>query len=289
MAAFGLSQALGLIAGSPLSKAGTVIAEKLPVTKSMGLSGIGGMLSQVMSDGNLSSIMKNPVAALAGQVQAQAAAAGTQVQSALGDSGAGIVNALSGAGGLSEAVSGLKAAGDRLSGLGADPQGFFDLLGHGNTVGMLGAATPPAMSFDRAAGPVTSAPALLMTQAAVDDAVQAAVAGTLPPDQAAAHIQQQAAILRAITDGSASAIAMGQGAAPMLAIAAAVGGALAVPSWASPTPIQAVLGTLVQPEARRTMDAAVAASLGAGAKAHEGIREPLSMLGRLLKKIRGEA
>ncbi|MCJ2031295.1 hypothetical protein MKK50_18170 [Methylobacterium sp. J-043] len=186
MAGFGLSQALGLIAGSPLAKAGSVIAEKLPVTKSMGLGGIGGLLSQVMQDGNLSSIMQNPVAAIAGQVQAQVQGAVAQVQAALGGAGAGLVNALSGAGGIGEAVGALKAAGDHLSGLGADPQGFFDLVAHGNMAGMLGDGAPPAMSYARAAGPVTSAPTLAETQALIDDTVQQSISGALDPDAAAA-------------------------------------------------------------------------------------------------------
>ncbi len=289
MASFGLSQALGLIAGSPLAKAGSVIAEKLPVTKSMGLGGIGGLLSQVMQDGNLSSIMQNPVAAIAGQVQAQVQGAVAQVQATLGGAGAGLVSALSGAGGIGEAVGALKAAGDHLSGLGADPQGFFDLLAHGNMVGMLGDGAPAAMGYARAAGPVTSAPVLAQTQAIIDDTVRWAVAGTLAPDAAAALIQQQADTLRAIVADSADAIARGQAAAPLLGIASAVGGALAVPSWGQATPMQSVLATLVRPQARAVMDAAVQASLGAGAGAHADVRAPLPLLAALLKKIRGEA
>lgn len=287
MTGFGLSQALGLIAGSPLSKAGSVIAEKLPVTKSMGLGGIGGMLSQVLNDGNLSSIMQNPAAAIAGQVQAQVQGAVAQVQAALGGAGAGLVSALSGAGGISEAVGALKAAGDHLSGLGADPQGFFDLVAHGNMAGMLGDGAPPVMSYARAAGPVTSAPALAETQALIDDTVQRAVAGTLGPDEAAAIIRQRAAMIQGIVTDSATALAAGQAAAPLLGIASAAGGALAVPSWALATPIQGVLATLVQPQARAAMDAAVQASLGAGVGAHNGVAEPLSVLSALLRKIRG--
>lgn len=288
MAGFGLSQALGLIAGSPLSKAGSVIAEKLPVTKSMGLGGIGGMLSQVLNDGNLSSIMQNPVAAIAGQVQAQVQGAVAQVQAALGGGGAGLVSALSGAGGVSEAVGALKAAGDHLSGLGADPQGFFDLVAHGNMAVMLGADAPSVMSYDRAAAPITSGPVLAETQTLIDQTVQQAISGALDPSAAAVIIQQQTAALQAITAESANAIAMGQAAAPLLGIASAVGGALAVPSWSAQTAAQSVLATLVQPQARAVMDAAVRASLGAGAGAHDEIAAPLSMLGRLLKTIRGE-
>lgn len=289
MAGFGLSQALGLIAGSPLSKAGSVIAEKLPVTKSMGLGGIGGMLSQVLNDGNLSSIMQNPVAAIAGQVQAQVQGAVAQVQAALGGAGASLVSSLSGTGGISEAVGALKVAGDHLSGLGADPQGFFDLVAHGNMAGMLGADAPDAMSYERAAAPITSGPVLAETQALIDQTVQQAISGALDPNAAAAIIQQQTAALQAITAESANAIAMGQAAAPLLGIASAVGGALAVPSSSLQTPIQSVLATLVQPQARRVMDEAVRASLGAGAGAHADVGRPLSVLSALLKKIRGEA
>lgn len=289
MAGFGLSQALGLIAGSPLSKAGSVIAEKLPVTKSMGLGGIGGMLSQVLNDGNLSSIMQNPAAAIAGQVQAQVQGAVAQVQATLGGAGAGLVSALSGAGGIGEAVGALKAAGDHLSGLGADPQGFFDLVAHGNMAGMLGADAPSAMSYDRAAAPITSGPVLADARSLIDDTVQQAVAGTLSPDAAAAIIRDRAEVLRAITADSADAIARGQAAAPLLGIASAIGGALAVPSSSLQTPIQIVLATLVQPQAREAMDEAVRSSLGAGAGAHVDVGRPLSALSALLRKIRGEA
>lgn len=287
MAEFGLSQALGLIAGSPLSKAGTVIAEKLPVTKSMGLGGIGGLLSKVLQDGNLSSIMQNPAAAIAGQVQAQVQGAVSQLSASIGGGAAGLVNALSGAGGLSSAIGALKAAGDALSGLGASPQGFFDLVAHGNMIGALGADAPAAMSYGRAAGPVTSGPALAEAGALVDDTVRQVLAGSMPADAAAAIIQQRADMLRAIAADSADALARGQAAAPLLGIASAIGGALAVPSSMKPTPIQDVLATLVQPQARAAMDAAAQASLGAGAAAHDGVRSPMPLLSALLKKIRG--
>ena len=288
-AAIGLPQALGLIAGSPLAKAGSVIAEKLPVTKSMGIAGLGPLLGQVMETGGLAGIMQNPMAALTGQIQAQATAAAGQVQTALGEAGQGIVTALSGAGGLTEAVTALRQAGDGLAGLGPNPQGFFDLIAHGNVVSMLGADAPAAMSLARVVAPVDSAALLAETQAQVGSVVQAAIGGTTAPEAAAAAITEQVAAIRGVVDGSAVAIQMGQTAAPLLAIASSVAGALAVPSAASATPLQVLLGSLVQPEARQAMDAAVSASLGAGAKAHEGVAEPLPMLRRLLKAIRGEA
>lgn len=286
--AIGLSQALGLIAGSPLAKAGSVIAEKLPVTKSMGIGGLGALLSQVMSTGSLAGIMQNPMAALTGQLQSQVQLAAASVQSALGSTGQGLVAALSGAGGLGDAVTALKAAGDNLSGLGANPQGFFDLLAHGNAVATLGASVPAAMSLAQATGPVDSAVLLTETQRQVGTVVQAAIGGTMSPGDAAAAVSQQAATIRGVVDASAAAIQMGQTAAPLLAIASSVAGALAVPSSSQATPFQGVLGTLVQSDARRAMDAAVAMSLGAGARAHEGVQAPLPLLARLLKTIRGE-
>ncbi|MCJ2036400.1 hypothetical protein [Methylobacterium sp. J-068] len=283
-----LPQALGLIAGSPLAKAGSVIAEKLPVTKSMGISGLGGLLSQVMSSGSLTGIMQNPMAALTSQLQAQAQQSTADVQSALGEVGQPLMAALSGGGGLAEAVIALRQAGDNLSGLGANPQGFFDLMAHTNTVGMLGEHAPAPMAFAKAAGPVDSAELLAEVQRQVEAVVQAAIGGTMAPDAAAAMISAQASAIWTVIDASMGAIQMGQNAVPMLAIASSVAGALAVPSSSSPTSVQNVIGTLVQPEARQVMDAAVTASLGVGANVHEGSKETLSLLGRLLKSIRGE-
>ncbi len=60
-----LPQALQLISGVPLMKVSTAFFEKLSITKRLdGGPGLQGLMQKVLQDGNLSSIMQNPMAAL---------------------------------------------------------------------------------------------------------------------------------------------------------------------------------------------------------------------------------
>jgi hypothetical protein len=254
-----LPQALQLISGVPLAKVGSVFAEKLSITKRLdGGAGLGSLMAQVLKNGNLSSIMQNPMAALTQGIQSQLSGLTSQLSN------------VPGASGLGNALGALQSAGDNLAGLTNGASGFFAMMGHASTVDMAGAGLPAAAAMSAVTAPLTSAGLLNSISATLPQVVRQVVAGTMSPDAATAWVQTQNFALGSITAGSAAALAYGAQMHPMIATVSSVAGALAVPPTfdaagnrqnGASTGFQGVLGSIVRPEPAAAMAASVAAQI----------------------------
>lgn len=266
----GMGQALQLMSGVPLKKVGTVFLEKLSATKRLDGGALGSLMGSVLQNGDLSSVMQNPMGALTSAVQAQASAAVSQLQGMISGAPAALVSALQGGGGLAASMSALQAAGNHLSGLTAGASGFFAMLGHETMAGMAGSALPPTASLERVTAPIASGEFLTGIAEALPGVIGQVVAGSMPVATAVTWVQGKADDALAIVSGSASALAWGQAMQPLISTVSSVAGSLAVPpvfdaagnrQEGAPTGFQGVLASLVLPEARAAMDAALAAQI----------------------------
>jgi hypothetical protein len=264
-----LPKALQLISGVPLQKVASVFAEKLSITKRLdGGGGLAGLMAQVLKDGNLSSIMQNPMAALTQGIQGQLGGLVSQLSSITG--AAGLISSLTGASGLGNALGTLQAAGDNLAGLTNGASGFFDMISHAATVDLAGAGLPISAGMDAVTAPLTSGGLLNSIGQNLPQVVGQVVSGSLSPDAALAWVQSQISAIGGVTAGSAAALAYGAQMHPMIATVSSVAGALAVPPTfdadgyrqnGAATGFQAVLGSIVQPQPAAVMAASLAAQI----------------------------
>lgn len=264
-----LPQALQLISGVPLMKVASVFAEKLSITKRLdGGPGLQGLMTKVLNDGNLSSVMQNPMGALIQTVQSQASGVASQL---LGMSGVdGLISAMSGSGGLSDAMNALQAAGDNLAGLTNGAAGFFSMLGHANTQDMAGSAMPGAYGIDVVTGPLTAGALLSTVSNSFPQIVAQVQSGAMTIDAATAWAQAQTAAAMAIVNGSANALAWSAQNHPLIAVVSSVAGSLAVPPTFDDdgyrqegvaSGFQGVLASIVQPDAATAIAASLAAQI----------------------------
>ncbi|KTS10246.1 hypothetical protein SB2_06750 [Methylobacterium radiotolerans] len=264
-----LPQALQLIGGVPLMKVGSVFAEKLSITKRLdGGAGLQGLMSKVLSDGNLSSIMMNPMATLTQGIQGQLGGLTSQLQNVTNASG--LISALTGSSGLGNALGVLQASGDNLAGLTNGASGFFSMLGHASTVDMAGSALPPGAGMDVVTGPLTAGGLLNSIGVTLPTVVSQVVSGGMDPIAATNWVQGQISTIGGIVAGSAAALAYGQQVHPLVASVSSVAGALVVPPVFDAsgnrqdgvaTGFQGVLNSLVQPGAAATIAASAAAQI----------------------------
>jgi hypothetical protein len=266
-----LPQALQLISGVPLMKVASVFAEKLSITKRLdGGAGLQGLMAQVLRDGNLSSIMQNPMAALTQGIQGQLGGMVSQLQGMVGGGPAGLISALTGSTGLGNALGALQAAGDNLAGLTNGASGFFSMLGHASTVDMAGAALPVSAAMDAVTAPLTQGGFLGNLSGILPQVVSQVVSGSTTPDAATNFVLGQIASIGGVTSGSVGALAYGAQMHPPLALVSTIAGALAVPPTFDAdgyrhegvaTGFQGVLNSLVQPGPAITMAASLAAQI----------------------------
>jgi hypothetical protein len=264
-----LPQALQLISGVPLMKVASVFAEKLSITKRLdGGPGLQGLMAQVLKDGNLSSIMQNPMAALTQGIQGQLGGMVSQLQGMAGGGPAGLISALTGASGLGNALGALRAAGDNLAGLTNGASGFFSMLGHAATVDMAGAGLPISAAMEAVTAPLTQGGFLGNLGGILPQVVSQVVSGSMTPDAATNFVLGQIASIGGVTAGSAGALAYGAQMHPLIATVSSVAGALAIPPTFDAdgyrqevvaSGFQGVLASIVQPGP----SAAIAASLAA--------------------------
>lgn len=264
-----LPQALQLISGVPLMKVASVFAEKLSITKRLdGGPGLQSLMAQVLKDGNLSSIMQNPMAALTQGIQGQLGGLVSQLSSVTG--AAGLISALTGASGLGNALGALQAAGDNLAGLTNGASGFFSMIGHAATVDLAGAGLPISAAMDAVTAPLTQGAFLNTLQGALPQVVSQVVSGAMAPDLAAGWVLGQIAMIGSVTAGSAGALAYGAQMHPLIATVSSVAGALAIPPTfdedgyrldGAASGFQGVLQSIVQPNAATAMAASLAAQI----------------------------
>lgn len=262
-----LPQALQLMSGVPLMKVASAYFEKLSITKRLdGGPGLQGLMAQVLRDGNLSSIMQNPMAALTQGIQGQLGGLVSQLSGVTG--AAGLISALTGSTGLGNALGALQAAGDNLAGLTNGASGFFSMLSHAATVDLAGAGLPISAAMEAVTAPLTQSGLLGGIGQTLPGLVSQVVAGSVTPDAAANYVLGQIATIGGITSGSAGALAYGAQMHPLIATVSSVAGALAMPPTFDAdgyrqegvaTAFQGVLASIVQPGP----SAAIAASLAA--------------------------
>lgn len=265
-----LPQALQLISGVPLMKAASVFAEKLSITKRLdGGSGLQGLMAQVLKDGNLSSIMQNPMAALTQGIQGQLSGLVSQLSGVTGASG--LISALTGSTGLGNALGALQAAGDNLAGLTNGASGFFSMLSHASTADLAGAALPASAAMNVVTGPLTQGSLLGSLGQTLPQIIGQVVSGGMTPGAATAWVNGQINTLAGIVSGSAGALSYGAQMHPLIATVSSVAGALAIPPTfdangnrqeGAASGFQGVLASIVQPNAAAAIAASLAAQTG---------------------------
>lgn len=263
-------QNLQLQSGVPLAKVGTVLAEKLTLTKRLDGGALGGLMQSVIQNNGLSGIMQNPAAALTNAIQGQVPGLVSQLQSMAGGGPQSVIDALSGSGGLSTAMGLLRGSGDNLAGLTNGAQGFFSMIGHSTLVEMAGTALPAAAALSEVTGPLTANAFLSRVTSRLPTIVSAVVSGAMSAADATAWIQAQTYTAGSIVASSAAALAWGEQMQGMISTVASVAGSLAVPPTFDAdghrqegvaTGFQGVLASIVQPAAKAAMDAALAAQI----------------------------
>jgi hypothetical protein len=250
------SQALQIIGGVPLQKVGSVFAEKLSITKRLDGGAVGDLMKKVIADGNLSSILQNPQAAITNAISGQLGGLASQLGSIPGASG--LISSLTGSTGLGSVLSTFQAAGNTLAGLTGDGSGFFTMLAHDATAQMAGEAMPASALTSVVTAPLTASGLLGSIQTVLPQIVGQVVAGTLDPTTAQAWVDGVAAQLSGIVTASNDALAWSAANHVRIAAVATIGGALAVPpvfdsagnrQEGAATGFQGVLQSLVQPSA----------------------------------------
>lgn len=258
-----LPTVLQLLDGTPHKRVASAIFENLPLAKLLQGGDISGLMKKVLADGNLSSVLQNPMAALTGQLQGLAGQAAAQLQATLGTGASGLISALTGASGLTSALSALQAAGDSLAGLTNGQAGLMALAGHDSLLSMLGDAAPAALAATRVLGPIASGDLLNGITAALPRVVQSVISGGMAVADATAWVQGQIASVTAVVSASADALTQGQSVQMLASTVATVSGLVAPIPGVAASPIQAALGTFVQPAARTAMKVALAAQVAA--------------------------
>jgi PPE-repeat protein len=264
-----LPQALQLISGVPLMKVGTAFFEKLSITKRLdGGAGLQGLMQKVLQDGNLSSVMQNPMASLTQGIQGQLPGLVSQLQAMAGGGPVGLISALTGSSGLGNAMGALQASGDNLAGLTNGAQGFFAMLGHANTADMAGSGLPTSAAMSAVTAPLMQGSFLGGITQTLPQVVSQVVSGAMSPGDATNYVLGQIAMVGSVTAGSAGALAYGAQMHPLIATVSSVAGALAIPPTFDAdgyrqegvaSGFQGVLASIVQPGP----SAAIAASLAA--------------------------
>ncbi len=259
-----LPTVLQLLDGMPHKQVPSAIFENLPLAKVLSGGNVSALLKQVLADGNLSSVLANPMAALTGQLQGVAGQAAAQLQAALGSGASGLISAITGSSGLTDALSALQAAGDNLVGLTNGQAGLMALAGHDSLLSMLGDAAPAVVAMPRVLGPTASGDLLNTITAALPGVVQNVIGGSMAVADATAWVQGQIANISAVVSASADALTQGAAMQMQASAVSTVAGLLApIGAGAAQTPLQAALGTFVQPAARADMIAALAAQVAA--------------------------
>lgn len=259
-----LPTVLQLLDGTPHKKVATAVFENLPLAKLLQGGDVSALLKKVLADGNLSSVLQNPMAGLTQGLQGLAGQAAAQLQSALGSGASGLISALTGSSGLTSAISALQAAGDNLVGLTNGQAGLMALAGHDSLLSMLGDAAPAAVALSRVLGPTASGDLLSSITSALPGMVQSVISGGMAVADATAWVQAQIANVTAVVSASADALAQGAAMQMQASAVSTVAGLLApIGAGAAQTPLQAALATFVQPAARTAMLAALAAQVAA--------------------------
>jgi len=184
---------------------------------------MGGILS-----GGIGSLLSSPTAAASGLLMSAVTGASTAINTALGSSGAGVVAALTGAGGLTAALGALETGASALSGATMPAAGAFgltDVLSHASALSQyFGASVPASVALPQVLSPLN--PATLTAMKAQVATLQAStISGALTPAAATSQAIAMTASASAILNNANSAITTLQTAAPLLSLGLLAGSA----------------------------------------------------------------
>jgi len=261
-----LPQALQLIGGVPLLKVGSVFAEKLSITKRLDGGAAGDLMKKVLQDGNLSSLLQNPQAAISSAISSAIPGLAAGLGSVSG--AAGLISSLTGANGLGATLLAFQSAGDTLAGLTNGGAGFLGMIAHDTTAQMAGAALPDLAATSVVTGPLTASGLLGSIQTVLPQVVGQVVSGSLAPAIAQAWVDGVGGQLNGIVSASNAALSWSAANHTLVASVATIGGALAVPpvfdvegnrEEGVATGFQGVLQSLVQPDALAPLSDALSA------------------------------
>ncbi|TXM68199.1 hypothetical protein [Methylobacterium sp. WL120] len=205
---------MGATGGVPVQPAGAkTIIEKLRAAKSMMPGDMGGMLSKIMKDGP-GAILQNPMAGLqdimGGQIGSIVGKVAGMSEGGMG----GLLNSLTGAGGLTQALGKFLGATNMLSGLsspGAGQFGLMDAIGHTNVTSMLGSALPAELSINTAMAPILMDQAMSTMNARLATVERGITSGSMGEDMAIATVNGITSELTNAVDASNNAFATVQG------------------------------------------------------------------------------
>jgi hypothetical protein len=236
---FGIGNVLKMLGGTPVTKVFTVFAEKLRIAKTLdggsgqdssgNPSGISQILGKIMQGGSLSSVLQDPTALANGSLTQALQQGAGNISNALGSAAQGLVNAMTGPGGMTSALSSLGVTTSTLSGLSAPTPsglvaangsfGLLDLLLHDQTVAMLG-GIPGAtdVSTATAAAPLASATRLAEMEGIVRDMTNNVIIGRMFIVDATALIVTLTEEINALISNSTKALQTLQDALPTLSM-----------------------------------------------------------------------
>lgn len=277
----GIGQVLKLLDMIPDKKGKRTFIEKLPSAQKLDGGNLPGLMGKLMS-GGLADLFRNPLSAIMGPLQqllgaVMNAQSGGSAGAPDASNGAGGVTtgpigspsggwppgadnpfaqAVGGPGGLIEAVQGLAALSDRLSGAvapAAGEYGFTDLALHESILDQLGAAAPAGMALSVAAAPLTAGPLLSNVADTVYRYNTAIMRGQMSPSAATPDIITYTAQINAIVSNSKAALSLGEAMAPNIAQVQTAAGTLVAGS----PELQKLVRTCLQPSSASAMDAAM--------------------------------
>jgi hypothetical protein len=276
--AIGIGSILKLIGGKPHMKVGSVIAEKLPITKMLDGGGLGNLLNQMLTGGP-EALLKNPVGQLASQLKGQLDGFASQIQNALGGGGAGLVQALTGSGGLGGALDAIQSVTNNLSGLTSTPgqYGRLDVFTHAQATEAYGTALPSSLSLTSALAPMREEDRLAALNQTLPGMINSVLNGQMSADDAATVINGHTNSLNASIATSNAAFATVEAQSMMIAAIHATAAFTATVTHPAAVPLAPELSEFItqttKADALLAMQAAVAQHLDSPVP--EAVEEPL--------------
>lgn len=248
---------LRLIGGHPLSIA-LVTAQRFPLVKSLvGFASLGSVLPSI-ANGGIGAILKNPIAAITGNLQGAVGQALGAVSS-LSDQGLGLGGITGALNTLNGALNDLSHVTDLMSGIAKVTEdgefGLADVLSHASAIAGLGGVLPAGLGLDSVLAPLKLGSQLAGFASDLPGIVDRLTDGSLSPADALEIIARMAATVGNAMGVSRVALDAGRTIADAAGTVSLVASAL----QDAPADLTDVLRTIVRPDALAAMTAVAAA------------------------------
>ena len=206
--------------GLTLANNKQVATQPLPAAGSAGGS-ISSLLSSVLSGGP-GAIMTNPTAAANTALSSALTSAASSISGALGGSGAALISAMTGGGGLQSVLATFQTFTSALSGASMPSGGAYglaDVLNHvANVTAFFGTTPPSSVAPATVTAPITAAPTLATMQTQVASITSQVIASTMTVSAATALINAMSTTLSGMMSATNTAIATLASAQPALSM-----------------------------------------------------------------------